>query len=427
MKRNEPIMRKVLLLLIISMCICFVSCESLNHIELEEKPENENAFTYTESSDAWLANQPSLTLLSRMFGVGDYLYYKNNISLIRYNTTTGNKTYVCSDALCTHNTQECPFYGYDDFGKAAILYNDMLYYYVYYDTPIYIDKTLDHIENTRNFMYYNLSTGDSGTILEDFSISVGESIICDNFYYYYQSYQLENDDVKYYLNRINLEKNKIDEQLMLAAFDGTAPYNLIYSDDSNIYFASYALGELFSCPTSNFSEKNIIYQAESGYVMEHITFNDSWFYFILRNISTNENSLCRVSVNGDDYNNIYTFDNILRNVYYTESYMYYSFDLLKTIGIVEDTGETLNIPEPSVYRLNYTSNTPSSELAFKFPDDMATYSLNHFIVSDNYIYSFYTTWGELNEKYKSTDGRNSEDTREIMRIDITTGDIYYIN
>lgn len=123
---------------------------------------------------------------------------------------------------------------------------------------------------------------------------------------------------------------------------------------------------------------------------------------------------------------VQVFDITPNYLYYTEKYAYYTHDKTKEIGKFKETGENLKLSDTVIYRLDYTSDTPVPEKVFEFPAEMSTYSMDRFVVSGNYLYGYYVTWGTLKEVYTSDDGYNSKDDDIIMRIDLRNGEIYYI-
>ncbi len=76
-----------------------------------------------------------LKLLALVSALTIFLSSCNNdlvyLTLYRLNPVTGNITTVCADPTCTHNSPECPFYGFDDHFEFYIE-NDILYYHQYY-------------------------------------------------------------------------------------------------------------------------------------------------------------------------------------------------------------------------------------------------------------------------------------------------------
>ena len=90
------------------------------------------------------------------------------------------------------------------------------------------------------------------------------------------------------------------------------------------------------------------------------------------------------------------------------------------------TGDTARQPETVIYRLGYTADLPAEEKVFAFSDEMSTYSMQYFVVSGNYLYGYYITWGEPKEIYDYGDGYNSKDEGKLMRINLKNGEIDYI-
>ncbi len=88
-----------------------VSCESteLRYVDKDEQNPDENAeFTYTAGDDepCYFGSQSTDDLKYR----DGYLYIVCG-TLYRLNTETGNVTTACGDPLCTHDNEECPYFG----------------------------------------------------------------------------------------------------------------------------------------------------------------------------------------------------------------------------------------------------------------------------------------------------------------------------
>ncbi len=421
-------MKKVIIsifLLLVNTLNC-VSCNNLYYLENDYINEKvDSSFSYEYKEDIPMIKQSNLIDISGLFWDNQYIYFKDSKSIVRYNYSTGSKTYLHSDPLCSHASDECPFYGYDDFCKAAFIYNNKVYYYVNYYFAVYNDKAFSHEVNIKNFMSYDFNTSEIKTVREDASLAIGEYLIYNDYYYYYEYYTNEYGKQISYLNRQNINTKHIDEKIMISEFEGGSPYNLLVGSDGKIYMASYVSGTIFYCDEDNFTEKHEIFKSGSGKAVEQIAYNEDTFYFILTNVSNNTSSICSIKINGLDYKEILSIDFLLSNVFYTENYIYYCLDSkYKEIGILDETNETIKIKNTDIYRVDL--NGSNNNLIFEFKDNLETFYLNEFIVIGNYAYSYYTSWGVKKDKYIATDGINSFDSHIIIRIDLSKGDIYYI-
>ena len=90
------------------------------------------------------------------------------------------------------------------------------------------------------------------------------------------------------------------------------------------------------------------------------------------------------------------------------------------------TGGSARLPETVIFRLGYTADLLTEEKVFAFSDEMSTYSMQYFVVSGNYLYGYYITWGEPKEVYEKEDGYDSKTDGILMRIHLNNGEIDYI-
>ena len=94
----------------------------LRYIDKDERNQNESAeFTYTASDDepCYFGSQ-SIDGLKYRDG---YIYIVCGTPY-RLNTETGNVTTVCGDPLCTHDSDECPFFRNSGTGTAYYISAD---------------------------------------------------------------------------------------------------------------------------------------------------------------------------------------------------------------------------------------------------------------------------------------------------------------
>lgn len=411
---------------ILFLCFSLCSCDTLHIITPSNDDVDIQEFSYRENDDMWLQTQSAYAKVSRLVGYGDYLYYKDSKSFVKYNVKTGIKTYICGDPVCSHTTKDCPLYGYTDFGAVPLFYENKLYYFVDYDEGVYVNGIFDHVEYVNNFSCYDILNQKHHVILDDFFVNFVEYIIAGNSFYYYHPYQDDEGNYIYYLNSINLTNSAITEKLLLADLDGKQPNNIVAASTEQIYFASYLYGELYSYNISDFSTKNLLYEAPDGYNIAHIGCQDESFYFVIQNSDCSDQKLCYYNLNTNETTILYSFTSPLSHVYYTQSYAYFTYNEKKTIGTTTDTQETINLPASKIYRVSLSDTNPSEEFVFEFVDNMSMFSIDKFVVSGNYIYAYYISWVPSGDKLTSSDGYNSIDDRIIMRIDVETGEIYYI-
>lgn len=401
------------------------ACDDLHTLDIDNEIQVTQEFSYNHIDDAPLNVQSNLAKASRLVVDNNYLYFKDKKSFVKYNLTTGIKTYLCNDPVCTHIDTDCPLYGYTDFCALPLFYGDKLYYFVDYDEVIYKNGIFDHVEKINNLSCYDFITQTYHVIKDNFYVNILEYLIYDNIFYYQCQYQDEDGNYIYYLNSLDLDTSTVYEKQMLCDIDGANPYNLLTAKDGQIYFASYLSGELFSCDSKDFSSKTVLYTAPDGYNITHIGYSDTIFYFIIQNSDCSDQILCSYNLLTQQETILYSFPQKLYYLYYTESYVYYMYDEYKSIGTTIDSQETIMLPSSRIYRLDYRSTSPAEEFVFEFKDEPELYSISDFVVSGNYIYAYYILY-PVTENIYSYDGYNSIDDRIIIRIDIETGDIYYL-
>ena len=405
--------------------LMLASCNNTLHYPDRMDSPADSTFTYEPSEDAWLDNQPSSAMISGLVGHGDFLYINTSTAPMRLNTTSGKFSYLCSDPLCFHNTHECPFYTKTFTQFYPMIYENSIIFPVQYSEPIYKNGTITNERRVVNELRgYDIAEGRLEVLIKDYTHGgILEMTVGGNYVYHYTQHKDENNTVTYYISQYDIKKEKETEEWLIAAMDGVNPYNLVYADDESLYLNSYVEGTIYKVSHGDPSALRAVYEAPEGYVTADVVYSDGVLMFQEKTADGTSSRLMRCNTETSDTDIILTFDSPLRYMYYTEKYVYYVYDRYMELPI--STGDTARQPETVIYRLGYTADLPAEEKVFAFSEDMSTYSMQTFVVSGNYLYGYYISWGEPKEIYDYTDGYNSKDEGMLMRINLKNGDIDY--
>ncbi|MBQ3258270.1 MAG: hypothetical protein IJA67_12795 [Oscillospiraceae bacterium] len=406
--------------------LMLTSCNNtLHNPDRTDTPAN-FTYTYEPSDDIWLDNQPSSAKVSGLAGHGNFLYLNIDSSPMRLNTTSGKFSYLCSDPLCFHNTHECPFYTNTFTQFYPMINENSIIFPVQYSEPIYRNGTITSEKRVINELrQYDISTGKLDVLIEDFSHGgIIEMAVGGDYIYHYTQKKDEDNSVTYYISQYNMTKGTETEEWLIAAMDGLNPYNLVYADDDSLYLNSYVEGTIYNVSHDDPSALRAVYEAPEGYVTADVVYSDGVLMFQEKTADGTSSCLMRCNAETGDTDILLEFNSPLRYMYYTENYVYYVYDRYMELPI--STGGSARLPETVIYRLGYTADLLTEEKVFAFSDEMSTYSMQYFVVSGNYLYGYYITWGEPKEVYEQEDGYDSKTDGILMRIHLNNGEIDYI-
>ncbi len=430
--------------------IFLFSCENkeLKYIEKNKTEDTiEIPFEFTESDDEPTDNY-NLMLGWNILGFSDgYIYFVNgssnpfnlqeNQTLWKYNIKTNNLTSVCSDPICKHNTPSCPLYAITD--QYYIYNNKVLATYIYYT---FIDDgstgNTPDIEGWGGFKMYDMSNGKS-LLLNEFNPKEGytedlRKLIFDDYCIYYDYVYNEKIDAWVFaICRWDMTTNKI---VTLTGMDNTYDFNsqensalattFLFAIDSRIYF----------------SDGKTIYSTDVNYEnrIDHVTgkfdanvYTDGKYIYYGIYIPNSKNTVQSIRrMDFDGKNDIDLGINAESyNWQITSKYIYYKkYDEI-TIGknmVSGYAGENIILTNSEIWRCNHDGT--NHELVYKFEGDMANTRMVNEIYVGNYIYGIYEKWTDSDNDGVFKDGdRYYSDTYEdftIMRINIETGEVYYI-
>ena len=144
-----------------------------------------------------------------------------------------------------------------------------------------------------------------------------------------------------------------------------------------------------------------------------------YFYSVeLRDESTNR--VIRYNMEGNNLTQLSPDEHNVHMFCSTENYLYYN--LRDEISIGKDSsGNDIMVRKSDIYRV--PKDGGEAELVYSLPDDMKTHCIFNFLVDGNYLYALY---GAYNPETKTVDESQNNAPYDFLRINLTTGDIYYI-
>ena len=421
--------------------LTMTSCDDITYIDNDKIDDtNNHTFSYVDSDDLPLECNAINGVNVLQYSDG-YIFFNNNYNrdiynfpenrtMMKYNVSTNNLTSVCQDPLCFHNTIDCPFYA---------MYRTM---YVF-DGKIAYTQLYSATDSSSGFsmngkaMLYNIKNN-SNMIRKTFetdSYSEYMNILpVDNYVLYYEN--MYNEDLDEWVDGIykwNTDDNSIE--LMCGEsnvynkdtqYPSVLACKFLFAVDSRVYFTDGAT--IFSTDINYENRKDHI---KGQFVLDVFTDGKYIYYGLPVNDGSYIQSLHRVDFDGKndiDLNVVATKENIS----ITDNYIYYKkYDEID-IGACRVSGYSGNrviLENSEIWRCDH--NGQNHEMVYKFEGDMANYRILYETYVGNYIYGLYNWWDDANGDGIYEDGDDhfsaTKDEYKIMRIDITTGDIYIID
>jgi len=420
-------MKKVLFILFMALML-LTSCEN-NLTYLDTAPVADTVapgeYTYTESDDGVLPYNP--------LNGGEYLKYRDGslyffstakssygISiLMRLNVKTGNITSVCADPLCQHDSSDCPFYGVNTFW---ILTPDGNIRYF----RNYIESIKDAYGVTAgvviNVSFCTFDTRASQmTVNEEFDPNEGWSggnEFYSGDYRFYQSSRYDEETDSYVSSNLRMDMTT-NKKTVVTENPDTMLFiigeRLYLTDSAVIYSVDFDGGDRVDCVTGRFARRQILTDGEYVYYKA-------------------DGELCRMSLSGGDEEPLGVYPNESYNYYLTENYIYYISGDEVVLGKAKIRGyasDIVTLEGGEFWRCAYDGS--NNELVYKFEGDTAGFRPLYTTVAGNYIYCMYTWWTDADSDGVYVDGDNGysfpvngSTACTIMRIDVTTGEAYFI-
>jgi hypothetical protein len=432
----------VLMILIYS-----ASCtKKLEYIEREVNIFEENIpFEYIHSDDVPLGGNIVFGGDLLQYSNG-YIYFQNgganvlgfpeNQTLWKYNIATNNLTTVCPDPLCKHNIKDCPLFAMDTM---YIYDNKVLFYSRYKFILDGGSKNAPVWNEWAGFIMYDIPTGKynlRNEINPSTYVQNVRQLFVDNYCLYYDYIYNENiEEWVFAVCRWDLTTNEV---VVLGGLDNI--YNLysgnlpvfastfLFSIDSRIFFTD---GQMIFSTDINY--ENRIDHLTGSFLLDVYTDGEYIYYGVPVPREPDDyliQSIRRVDFDGQNDIELGIVSELGRwNI--TTNYIYYKkYDKI-AIGknmTSEYPGQNINMYNSEIWRCSHDGT--NHELVYKFEGDMANYRIESELYVGNYIYGIYERWTDSNNDNVFKDGdqyrSGNYENYSIMRIDINTGEIYYI-
>lgn len=364
-------------------------------------------FEYTETGDRPAAN-PGNAGRQSMFKYSDeYLYFYGE-TIHRYNPKTGNITCLCSDPLCRHGT-ECPFFGMNPV-RSLYVHNNQVNYEQFGYIPVEGVNGTEY-EPVERKMRFDIEKQTAEIVFDYIRDGIeysGGRAVDDYYageYYYYLHHVLdEKDRLNYEMRRENLDTGKIEVLTQL----GNIPAVIHYADAEWVYYMHGSEILRMKTETPDAAEKL------TDMIVQDAACDGENFYYRIREDGVDR--IYRSDMNLE--NRECLIDENVSFMYLTEQYLYYV--PVQTVRIGERDVKCAN----DIYRWSKADGT--AECVYSLPEDMreASYAIGYsFTVCGNYIYAGYMRYDEAEREIAESGG---SDRTEYLRINIETGDLYYI-
>lgn len=442
--------RQIFIIIMICSLMELVSCENnLNYLNAGTTSSvkdidvgiNGTSFEYTNINDVPVMHN-AINGLSTIKYYNDCLYFfpgtanpfTKSITLMRYDCKTGNLTSVCSDPLCTHDSPDCPFFG---FTTIFYLYNNTVYYrraysYANYDANNVYKDTLEW----SGFVSYNMDSSQMKVYNQFDSLDYfeyGKQIYVENYCFYYDYiYSDESDKEIFAICRMDLNTG---ESVILGGknnqFSESDPNMLsqmfLFTLDSRIYFTD---GKTIYSTDYDMNDKT---EHAKGLFLDDVCTDGEYIYYSAAQKNNNDMfiSIHRMNFDGSSDIDIGITANKWFGYFITENYIYYTVPDEKIIGknkVSGYSGTDIILNNSEIRRCRHDGS--NDESVYKFDNDMANYRLTDICAAGNYIYGLYSYWTDSDNDGTFEDGdqyQSSDDNHyNIMRINIETAVIHYI-
>lgn len=420
-----------------------VGCnENITYIDTDhiEEISESKEFTFTSSADVPITFNAIDGGQVLQYSNG-YLFFHNNYNrdifnfpekrtLMKYNVETDNLISVCSDPVCLHNTLECPFYAM--YNTMYVFDGKIAYAQIYSNTSN--DSEYFMLGQCNLYDSENLSKSVRNTIKTNSYTEYMKMLPVDNYLLYYEN--MYNEELDEWVDGIYRWDIVDNTQTILCGEDNvyepdsmypnTLACNFLFAMDSRIYFTDGAI--IFSTD-ANYEKR--IDHVKGRFVLDVFTDGEYIYYGVPVEEGSYIQSLHRVDFNGE---NDIELDIVTQkeNVEITSNYIYYKKYDEVVIGknrVSGYSGEDIILYSSEIWRCDH--NGQKHELVYKFEGDMANYRILYETYVGNYIYGLYSWWEDADGDGIYEDGDDhfsaTEDEYKIMRIDVTTGDIYIID
>ncbi|MHB1364463.1 MAG: hypothetical protein ACYCWE_01455 [Eubacteriales bacterium] len=349
---------------------------------------------------------------------------------MKYNIKTGTLTSVCTDSLCKHNTDECPFYAMSD---TMYLYNDYLLF-----AKVYLTTVDGETKCSGCFEMCNLKT-EKTLIRNEIDTSnyseYPKQLLYSNYAFYYDYvYDKELDKWFYDVCRWDMVKNTVTN---FKAYNGTDDQDLQYSAvlsycflftiDSRIYFTDGM--SIFSTDIDLNNREEL---ASISFLTEAYTDGTYIYYGVLTNSDTGVESIHRMNLDGSNDIDLEISCRV-GGLEITTEYLYYKNGDQISIGKCRVKGASADeviLQDSEIWRCRHDGT--GKEPVYKFENEYEYHRILYECYVGNYIYGLYNYWVDPNNDgvFEDSDyyfSAGSSDRYNIMRIDMTTKETTIIN
>jgi hypothetical protein len=413
------------------------SCNDINQIAPSTTDENLD-FEYTESDDEPIMYN-TLNGGSEVKYFDGCIYFfngnssgrqKNHATLYRFNVKTGNLTTVCPDPLCEHNTPDCPFYSMDSI---YYIYENK----IYYSRTYFLDIDFKETGYYADFVSFDLSDSKLKQYIV-YSDSIPEAVIgselyIDKYRFYYDAIvDSKTNNIQTAICRMNLEDGSIDilikdnssnndktSTLLINKFLFAVNQRIYFTDGREIYSTDYDMNNRQYILSGNFSSYKILTDGEYIYWGESEDSDNTDLQTLYRSKLDGSGERFSLGIKTEDWQ-------------LTENYIYYLNTSETNIGknnITQRNSDDIVLTYNEIRRAALDGS--SNEKVFSLINDDTNYEIYYYTCVGNYIYAAYNTFIDNNKDGVFDDSEYYqsivENTYTILRIDVTTGDTYYIH
>lgn len=345
-------------------------------------------------------------------------------TLYKLTPETGLIVNICSDPLCNHSSPDCKLFGSTNL---FYVYNDKvffkrIYFHVYYND----DGTIRSRAKVSDSVQYDLKNAKL-TVIESYdsmsSMDYLSQLFYKNYRYYYDYVYDESIDKHIFkMCRLNIDTGEI-------SFIGgdnnidAATERFVFALEDRIYFTDGK--SLYSKNIDNADKKLHC----TGEFYENINTDGKNVYFDLQNDNGGRDVYVLTDIN--DYASAKLIIKGCGAWYLTQNYIYYCDTEKRVIGKSNLSGyakDEVVLSGKRIRRCDHNGET--DEVIFTYEDEYANYQISSMLILDNYIYGEYYYYDDSDGDgiLQDTDTHHSniKGDYSIMRIDVSSGDVYII-
>ena len=401
---------------ILFVILCFLtSCDSKIY-DIPEVKENEQKYYHINESDFSFAESDDRALNTTqriMFNPGNIRYadgvmYITSYGMVyRYDIEDGGVISLCIDPLCMHKDADCPFYGLN-IGSNVIIHQNK----VYYKRKFFVHQTdtagnvIDSEEKRESVCFDIASRKLSVLDTWEYGTYIESEYFHGDYRYYLHTIIGDDNTPTYSINREHLTSRKVETLLELNEWIA----GILHTDGTSVWLSD-GVG-IYRFPIESPKQLETVYTGSMTGI-----FSGGYIY------GKQENQLLRLDAQTGDVTVICTLDFTPAYFCLTRDYIYFRSGEQISYGRdkTQNAGQEIFNQTSDIYRVSV--NGGDAELVYRLSEEMKNYYIGNFLVDGNYLYA---QWGycdtEASEYYESW----NDAEYDFMRIDLRTGEIYYI-